>query len=476
MGLFSKDDNAGPVKKRRGDPMAGIRSPSPAKTVKPANAGSSPASTPKEAPPPKPPPAGRVLTYFDSLTGSYYAQNGHGEYQRWDKDTLKLLLRRNAFSTTHKYEDGLTYLEGELLRITQESSVHYAGPLGGYEPGEYEIFTSRILVTRGPKLLTPKEGKCETISNFLTVLLGDQRQYFYAWLKTALVSLRRGPPWLPGQLLAVAGPPGCGKSVLQSLVTPLLGGRVSSPYTYLSSGTNFNAEIYGAEHGLIGDVNHAVDPRARRNFGAAIKKLVAEPVHYLHAKGKTPVTMTPFLRLTLSLNDNPAALHILPSFDSDVAGKVMLLRARTDGKRIVDTDGETWQKFYNRMLSELPAFVHRLMRWQIPDKIKDERYSVVSFHDPELIEKVNELSEEDKLLDLIDTYILIDEFKDHWAGTSTELERELGERMSKSGGCNLFRYSSHCGQLLETLSKKHEDRISRERRRSNKWSYLIRKE
>jgi len=464
------------VKKRRDDPMAGIRSRSPAKTVKPSPAVAGQAAHVNGQVVAPPPAAGKVQVYYDPNTHAYFAHNADGEYQRWDKDTLKMELMDKGYSSTLKYESGLSFVNKELLRITKEHSVHYAGPLGGYQPGIYEMFASRVLVTRGPKFLQPVNGEWPTLKGFLQVLLGDQCKFFFGWLKTALVSLRKGPPWSPGQLLAIAGPPGCGKSVLQSLITPLLGGRVSSPYAYLSGATNFNAEIYGAEHGLIGDVNHAVDPKARRNFGASIKKLVAEPSHRLEGKGRTAITLSPFLRITLTLNDEPAALHVLPSFDSDVSGKVMLLRGKTDGKRIVDAKSGDWQTFYNKMLKELPHFIWKLLRWQIPDSIADQRYTVVSFHDSELIEKVNQMSEEDKLLDLIDTYLLHGDFPPCWEGTATELERALGEKMASAGGCRLFRYSSHCGQLLEILHRKYEDRITRRTIGKNKKSYLVVKE
>lgn len=426
-------------------------------------------------PRPAAPPAGHVVVYFDPNSGAYYALNATGEYQRYPDRALSLKLRDVGFSKLYQNDKGLSYLEAELLRITNEQTVHFAGPLGGFDPGLYEMNGFRILVTRGPRFIVPQRGNWSILKDFLQVLFGDQFKYFCAWCKVALEAIRCGPPWSPGQMLAIAGPPGAGKSLLQSLITPLLGGRASSPYKYLTNSTSFNAEIFGAEHALIGDQNHAVDNRSRRAFGSSIKDLVANKEQYVHTKGKTAITLTPFLRLTISLNDNPAAMLVLPAFDSDVADKIMLLRVRKGewawpSKRFPDS-----QSFFRQLIAELPAFVFALKSWKIPEAIKDQRYGVVSFKDPELIGDVENLSDEENLMDVIDTYIFGDGIKDHWAGTATELSKLLSESMKPSEIARLFRYTSHCGQMLATLALKYPERIEATKRPKLKNIYLIRR-
>lgn len=434
-----------------------------------ADADDKPSMQPVELPPLP------IDAYFDNFSGGFYALNAHREYQRYDQNLFKLLLRRNGVSPYLRDIQGLSHLEGTILRIASEKPVSFAGPLGGHAPGTYDIHGSRVLVTTGPRFLEPRRGKWDTLREFFDTLFGDDGRYFYAWLKVAVTTLRDGPPWRPGQMLSIAGPPGCGKSVCQSLITPLLGGRVSSPYAYLSSSTNFNAEIYGAEHGLIGDVTSSVDPRARRNFGAAVKKLVAEPIHYVRGMYKAPVSLTPFLRLTISLNDDPQALHVLPPLDSDVKDKIMLLRARPADLAARKKRFKTWSACYRQMIDELPALLHGLLRWEIPKAIRDERYGVVSYHDPELIAKLQELSEEQKLLDVIDTYIFDKIGPDHWSGKAVELEKILSEKMRPGESARLFRYTSHCGGLLAKLAKIEKDRITIEAGKGKVQIYMIRR-
>lgn len=421
----------------------------------------------------KAPRPGVVQVYYDPNTSAYYAPNLTGEYQRWPKDELNLLLRRNGYLTSYKHDDGLNFLEAERLRITLENSVSYAGSLGGYQPGLYEVHASKILVTRGPKLIQPAAGAYSNLLAFLTALLGDEARYFCGWLKVATSSLRRGFPWAPGQLLAIAGPPGAGKSTLQSLLTPLLGGRVSSPWDYLAGKTNFNAHIYAAEHGLIGDVNPDVGARARRSFGASIKKLVAEPVHDLHAKGRTSITLTPFLRISMTLNDEPNSLHVLPPLDSDVAGKIMLLKSRQVDFKTLTKKFADWHAYYHQLIAELPAFLFYLRRWSIPASIQDARYGVCSYHSPDLVAAVQDLSKEQHLLNVIDTYIFEGKLVDHWTGTATQLEKLLSEKMKPSEIARLFSYATESGVLLSILAKERPDRVQCEIKRSRTRVYTI---
>lgn len=475
MGRFAKLDELQGVKKGRDDDGRSRTPPRSAKAPRPAAAGELRAAAANGTAVPPPPPPGVVDCFFDSLSGNFYANDSYGRFQRWARDDLKLLLRRNGYFTTGRHADGLSYLESEMVRIVQERNVDYAGSLGGFDPGFYMIHTSRVLVTRGPERITPRPGNCNLLSDFFEELLGKQRSVLYGWIKTAHQSLRDGPPWHPGQLLCLAGQPKCGKSVCQSLITPMLGGRVSRPYEYLAKGTNFNADIYGAEHGLIGDENHATDNKSRRNFGAAIKKLVVEPCHYIHAKGKTPITLTPFVRLTLSLNDHPSALLVLPSLDSDVKDKIILLRANAvDFERRVKKFGSfaAWEA---AAVAQLPAFLHKLRGWRIPESLADTRYGVQSFHDPELVQEVDDLSDEERLLALIDTYLFDSLGSDHVAGTSTEIEKSLSNKIGNHAALHMAKYSGRFGHLLAVLLKKYPARIERRRTHGSKWSYLIRK-
>jgi hypothetical protein len=111
----------------------------------------------------------------------------------------------------------------------------------------------------------------------------DQRQYVYAWVKIAYEALRKGL-WRGGPAMALAGPRGCGKSLLQNLFTEILGGRSAKPYRYMSGGTQFNADLFGPEHLMIEDEHSSTDIRSRRAFGSNIKQFTSNHTQSCHGK------------------------------------------------------------------------------------------------------------------------------------------------------------------------------------------------
>lgn len=411
--------------------------------------------------------------YYDAAGGSFYAINDHGEYQRYGDRLLGIMLRSAGFRDDARHANGLTYLESELLRIASENSVHFAGPLGGYPVGEHSMYASRVLATKAAEYITPAKGEFPHFRQFLKELLGPESKYFCGWMKAALESLTAGPPWSPGQLLAIAGPPHAGKSFLQSLITPMLGGRVSSPYKYMAGGTGFNSEIYGAEHGLIGDQNHKYDKNSRRAFGAAIKDLVVNPEQYVRGLFKGAMTLHTFLRLTLTLNDNAQALLVLPEMDSDVADKIMLLHARQVNMPFPSKRFPTKHDYKTALESELPAFLWHLRRWNPPADLFDQRYGVVSYKSPGLIQAMNSLSSEWKLWNLVEMYVFSDRDRKLWTGTAAELEKELRDKVKSENLGWLFFYPGACGQYLASLQKHLPDFIDREKKGKNLNHYTI---
>lgn len=410
-------------------------------------------------PKPIPPPVGKVEAYFNHMTGSYYAKVADGSYERTTERIMSYDLRANGYFRDEFHDNSLSWLEAEMRRISKEQSVKFAGEVAGFDPGVYKMGTNKVLVTQGPEWIEPVEGRWPVLHDFLEQLLGKQMKYFLGWIKWALDSLNRGTPWSPGQMLAIAGPSNAGKSFLQSLITPMLGGRVSDPYLCMIGECRFNDDIWGAEHALIGDKNHATDIRSRRAFGSAMKDFVANKEKRIEGKGGRAATLWPFSRLTLTLNDNPEALLVLPPLDKDTREKMILLHASQvkfpwPSKAYPDS-----QHYYAKLVSELPAFLWHLRRWRIPATIACQRYGVVSWLNPGLVEEVEKLSPENKLWEAIEVYLFADSFRTEWSGTSSELEKELKSVMGAASLAQILPYWSACGTYLGRLEHSLPDSI-----------------
>ena len=119
----------------------------------------------------------------------------------------------------------------------------------------------RVLATKGPEWIEGKPGEAPTVTSFVANLFGAavtgeknaERQFalFCGWLKQARAAVRNFRSHSPGHVLALVGPADCGKTLLQSqIITPALGGRSADPALFLTGGTHFCADLWGAEIGI----------------------------------------------------------------------------------------------------------------------------------------------------------------------------------------------------------------------------------
>jgi hypothetical protein len=402
--------------------------------------------------------------YFDRNTGTYYVPDAQG---RWFKGSEKVAQRhlkiKHNVSTFRERGVPHTDMEDVLWRINQICQVGYGGKLAGYRPGVYEQHGETILVTDGPKLIEPKEGDFAVISEFLTALLGEeQRRYFDCWLKVAVEALRN-QRFRPGQAFVVAGPKDCGKSVLQNLIiTQALGGRAAKPYQFMSGATPFNSNLFEAEHLMVEDEVASSDIRSRRNFGAHLKQFTANEAVQHHAKGRPAMTLNPFWRVSVSLNDEPENLAIIPPIDDSLSDKIILCKVfRRELPMPTRTDEER-TAFRARVGQDMHGYLHYLLNMKIPPDLIHPRYGVKSYLNEELLGSLNEIAPEFRLLDLID-YCFAEAFrKGPIKRTSTEWENDLrNPDFCLRDQINKLLYASNtCGTYLTRLEEKVPHRVS----------------
>ncbi len=393
---------------------------------------------------------------YDPARKCYWIPNDRSEMIEITESALTRHLASAGFINDRK--NGNTQLDDELNRIQCKRDVQYAGPLAGHGVGLQEMCGQRILVTRPPRLLQPASGECPTLEQFIVDLFDDpdhpefdQIQYVLSWLKVSYESLLNDE-LRPGQLLAIAGPRDCGKSLFQALITEILGGRSAKPYRYMSGATEFNGDLFAAEHLMIEDEVAFTDIRARRHFGARIKDFTVNAVQSCHAKNRPALSLKPFWRNTITLNDEPENLLILPPIDDSIEDKIILLRAKK-ARLPADIGTAAGRKiFWAKLMSELPAFLELLVHYQIPAALHSGRFGVKHFHHPALMSALSELSPEERLFALIDTALEEKEHVGKWSGTATDLERMLAETKVAFEARRLLDWNNAAGTYLGRLS------------------------
>jgi hypothetical protein len=425
--------------------------------------------------------AGKIIeAYYDPARKSYWMRNSREGWIEINETSLRRHLRGYGLKNRAKEGERLSQVEQKLNEIQYEQDVAYAGPLAGYRSGLMECAGNRVLVTSSPKLIVPVEGDWTIIDTLLQNLLVDdvydQQPYLYGWLKVAYEALRRGV-WRPGQAMGLAGPRDCGKSLLQSLITLILGGRSAKPYRYMTGGTAFNADLFGAEHLMIEDEHSSTDIRARRTFAAQIKQFTVNHTQSCHDKGRRAITLTPFWRVSISVNDEPEAMMVLPPMsDSDqdsLSDKLFLLRARKVEMPMPTTDQHQREAFWRALVSGLPGFVHFLGNWRIPEELRHGRFGVKTWHHPQLLAALESLAPETRLLGLIDEEIFSDSElgegavvrgkQTAWKGRAEKLEATLFRSSFGYEAKKLLSWSSATGTYLGRLASKRPDRVEKDR-------------
>ncbi len=421
----------------------------------------------------------RPTAYYDSGTKSYWLADWRGEWIQLAESSLRRHLRENGVNPVCGKHENVSELEKCLNDIQMGSSVSYAGPLAGYPKGVLETCGTRVLVTASAKPIEPEAGEFPLIAQLAENLfcdeLCDQRPYVYGWLKVALESLQTGH-FRPGQVLALAGPRECGKSLWQNLITEILGGRAAKPFRYMSGESPFNSDLFGAEHLMVEDEAGSTDLRVRREFGARIKDFTVNQVQSCHAKGRPALSLRPFWRVTISLNDEPENLSVLPPLDESLIDKVSLLRASKKPMPYDTQSSEGHAAFWQGLLAELPAFVAFLGRWEIPEPLKSQRFGVIHYHHPTLLEEITRLAPETRLLSLIDSVLFADvnEFNGALVMTSDEVERRLLASNFAYEARRLLSFNNAIGTYLGRLAKKKPERVEPERT-SEKRQWVISK-
>lgn len=409
-----------------------------------------------------------IDVYYDHQRGTYLTKNDRGGWISMNETSIKRLLKSFGYSTNPPKGLLVSPLDEMLVRIQQENDVAFAGSIAGYRAGICEVFGSRILVTESPKLIEPCPGEWSVLKKVLEGLLNDpicdQRPYFYGWMQVSIKALRDNHR-RPGQALVLAGPRDCGKSLLQNLITELFGGRTAKPYQFMTGLTSFNSDLFSGEHLMIEDETASTDIRARRNFGAMLKNFTVNKTQRHHAKNRSPIMLEPFWRLSISVNDEPENLMVLPPIDDSIEDKIMLLKAHKKEFPMPTNTDEEAKAFWSTLISELPAFIDWILKWEIPINLKSRRFGITHYHHPDILRAIDDLSPEQRLLSLIDMELFSVPENGFWEGSAAELERRLTGENSECAyeARRLLSFNTACGSYLGRLAKKHSNRIKQQR-------------
>jgi hypothetical protein len=412
-----------------------------------------------------------AVLYFDGR--SYWRCELNGDFGSLCREDARLHLGVLGFNMM-TVDGEPSPADRELHRIQQKHRVHYAGAVCGRMAGLHADNGLSILATRSPRWIEAARGEYPTIERIVANLFGraagdplaaTQAQVFVAWLQLGRVAIQRPQEHRPGPVLALVGPPDCGKSLLQHLViTPSLGGRVADPGLWFTGKSNFNADLWAAEHLAIGDQSLGDDGRERARLRDELKRVVASTEYPLHGKHRDALTLRPVWRISLSANDDPESAISLPSLDASFGDKIIYLRCYAPPAPFYDPSSPTGREDFARAIrEELPAFLADVDAYQIPEGMAKGRFGQKEFHHPAILDLLTNGSHLIPLSEILESWL------DGWDArenertiTTTALYEALGDRL-RGVASSAIHLSRELGRLAATSG--WSGRLSREHHR-----------
>jgi Family of unknown function (DUF5906) len=346
--------------------------------------------------------------YFESSSGKFWIDI-NGKLIPHNETMTRLNLWTVGFSKDR--ENGPSEVDNILTDTIANHTLDWIGVLAGWPKGAFTYDDASLMNLRETKLWVPTYGSNTVVKDYFRNLLGEEQlPYLLAWIKLAIASVETGrkrilsgkyPRFRISQALSIVGGVGDGKTVCAMLLTKLIAGvnaTAGNPAQAAQGGTSFNEDLSEKMVHVLDDEGGQVDYASRRKFGEAIKRSVATHEKRIHGKNKKPITLEPFCRTILLLNDELSDLQILPPLDGSLGDKFLILK--TVGKGFREPGGD-YETRLDTLIDGIPDFLGALSQWQIPAAIKDERYGVVSYHNPDVVQQVSELGGEEFIVSLL---------------------------------------------------------------------------
>jgi len=370
----------------------------------------------------------QLPVWFYPQSEKYYVQDEFGEYVQYTKTTLKLILKSWGLRGRAHDDEILSPIDALIADVSYAKAVAYAGRLAGIKTGCYTMNGKRVLVTSDPVIIESKEGNWPMINSIIDQLFNsgetDQRPYVYGWLKMGRKAVLEAFP-MPGQALVLAGPRNAGKNLFQDIITEALGGRAEKPYRYMVGKSEFNGDLFGAEHLCIADEVPFYDMPSRRVFGSKIKDICVNSLQSCHGKHKEALTLYPIWRLSISVNDEAENLVMLPPLEDSIEDKIMLLKVDRAIMPMKSDSPKSRVEFWDGVRAEIPHFLHFIENYEIPEDLRESRFGVKAYQHPDLVEILKEMTHENRLMALMEIIVIPE--NGTWKGTLEELETALYE-------------------------------------------------
>ena len=336
--------------------------------------------------------AAHIGAFVDNLwyDGKVYWWDVDGSWIPRTKEDSIMHLKVLGVSNKATQKSHASQAEMVLCAVQASRSVGMAAPL---------LFETQELVDiNGERTLNigRKEALAEAdvadpdrfpwIREFLANIFDDspyngfsQLDYFLAWFKRLWESAR-AKQLQQGQMMAIAGEPGQGKTFLsRCIIGAALGGSVDAS-SLLQGKTDFNKQA--AENAIwrIDDGTSTATQADWRRFGETLKRHVANPTVSYHPKFRDSVELPWRGRIVLTCNTDPDSMAILPPLDNTFSDKILMFKFGSWRPKFLPNHEQEAM-----VADELPFFLAWLRQWVPPAEVRGSaRFGVVAYKHPDM--------------------------------------------------------------------------------------------
>ncbi len=340
-----------------------------------------------------------VTDCYEQARGRFWRRGRTGQWNSYTEKQYSRLLLRLGRLTVGGPGGAPSELQSDIEAVTEKQAIITEG-ISGLLSGIHQMQDRLFLAKYGFMLIVPDPSiEPNKTLEWLEQLLGKEGlARALDWLYYGVTNLQAG---IRGQsrILAIAGPPECGKSYfIREIARQLLGGRAADAAPWLLGNTEFASELGGAELLYVDDALGDGRLASRLRTAARLKELVTagSKSQPMHAKGKDRYYHPVWWRVAVALNDAPEALSMLPPLDEGFGDKVILLRARDT---VLSKRGDRASVYIKEMENELPGLMAYLLDRGLQGSV-DGR-GPVAWQDPVLAGKLRETAPEYSLAGMV---------------------------------------------------------------------------
>jgi len=346
--------------------------------------------------------------------------------------------------------------------------------IGGYKKGLHDIDGKRVLVPSEQRRIDLVEGRWSTLEAVLLGMLGEEQlEWYCGWVKHWMEGFYAYAD-NAGQVLALVGPPSCGKSLLLDLQNYIVdSGKGGDPLRWITGQTHFNGELCECTHLMLDDKFQDLGLKGKKTLKMFIKEIAVAGSHRFEIKHQQAFNASPLWRMTLACNDDAESLSVIPELEGNIQNKISLLNCtRCDMPMPSQTSSER-SKFWSQLTKEIPAFLHYVMNvHEVSEGMKDKedrRMLVRGYHNPIATKLAEESSYDGQRMSAIKECLRkVQQIGHEWEGTPTELLDIL-----KAKGIERNATPTSIGRLLTNRSKLPVDQVTYQGNKNGNRKYLI---